>query len=58
MAKAPSKASEAKKAAKAAADAEANPENNIKQPHGSITAVMSLPPPTGIPIRPPTKGYR
>ncbi len=50
-------ASKAKPKATPAA-AEEKTEARVKQPHGSIQAVMSQPPPTGIPVRPPAKGFR
>jgi hypothetical protein len=44
--------------AKSPAVAEVVPEIRVKQPAGSVHPVMSLPPPTGQPPKPPGKGPR
>ncbi len=55
MTKAASKAAKPKVSAEVV---EEKIEARVRQPHGSIQAVMAAPPPTGIPVRPPHKGYR
>ncbi len=58
MAKAGNAAKSVSARKKEAPATEISDQVRVKQPHGSITAVMSLPPPTGQPVRPAPKPAR